>query len=220
MLRDYCKHHGLDNVVFTGFVNQSDLPALYAASDIFVLPSQDEPWGLAINEAMCAGLPIIVSREVGCAIDLVKDGENGFTPAAGDIEGLACALRDLVIDAELRRRQGEASRARIQQWGYRECLEGIRLALRGLGQRGTLDRGSAARRDVGGRRQRCAVLPVFMLIIMRPIRSIVASCIRFAIIWPRVARTASVNGIRKTSGSDLAIAGSASSTCPNGARSR
>ena len=81
------KQHRLDNVVFTGFINQSDLPALYSASDIFVLPSQDEPWGLAINEAMCAGLPVIVSREVGCAFDLVTDGENGFTPAAGGHRG-------------------------------------------------------------------------------------------------------------------------------------
>src|SRR5262249_10913936 len=51
-LRAFCAEHALDNVVFTGFVNQSELPALYAASDIFVLPSQDEPWGLAVNEAM------------------------------------------------------------------------------------------------------------------------------------------------------------------------
>jgi glycosyltransferase involved in cell wall biosynthesis len=136
-LRDYCAQHALDNVVFSGFVNQSDLPALYSASDIFVLPSQDEPWGLAVNEAMCAGLPIIVSREVGCAVDLVTDGENGFTPAAGDVEGLVRALRALITDAGLRRRQGEASRARIQRWGYRECLDGIRSALSGLGQCGT-----------------------------------------------------------------------------------
>src|SRR5262249_46077435 len=40
-LRAFCAEHALDNVVFTGFVNQSELPALYAASDVFVLPSQD-----------------------------------------------------------------------------------------------------------------------------------------------------------------------------------
>ena len=75
--------------MFTGFVNQSELPALYAASDVFVLPSENEPWGLAVNEAMCASLPVVVSREVGCAPDLVRDGVNGYTPAAGDIAGLA-----------------------------------------------------------------------------------------------------------------------------------
>ena len=128
-LRAFCSAHSLDNVVFTGFINQSELPALYGSSDIFVLPSEHEPWGLAVNEAMCAGLPVIVSREVGCVPDLVWDGINGYTPEAGDIDGLATALRLLIEDEGLRRRQGQASLARIQQWGYRQCLEGIRSAL-------------------------------------------------------------------------------------------
>lgn len=128
-LRGYCRSHALENVAFAGFVNQAELPRLYAASDIFVLPSEHEPWGLAVNEAMCAGLPIVVSREVGCVTDLVSDGVNGFTPAAADIESLALALRRLIEDAALRRRQGEASLARIAQWGYPQCLEGIRSAL-------------------------------------------------------------------------------------------
>ena len=136
-LRAFCAEHALDNVVFTGFVNQSELPALYAASDVFVLPSEHEPWGLAVNEAMCAGLPVVVSREVGCVADLVRDGVNGYTPAAGDIEGLARALQRLIEDEGLRRRQGRESLARIQQWGYQQCLEGIRSALAGLESRGS-----------------------------------------------------------------------------------
>src|SRR5262249_30791842 len=117
-LRTFCHQHKLTNVVFTGFVNQSELPGLYAASDIFVLPSQDEPWGLAVNEAMCARLPIVVSREVGCAADLVEDGVNGFTPAAGGVEGVAPVLERLVVRNEVGRRQGEASLARLRPWGY------------------------------------------------------------------------------------------------------
>jgi glycosyltransferase involved in cell wall biosynthesis len=128
-LRAFCRANELTNVIFIGFINQSELPGVYAASDIFVLPSQDEPWGLAVNEAMCACLPIIVSREVGCAADLVEDGVNGFTPEAGDIEGLARALNSLIVDEGLRRRQGEASLARIRRWSYRECLDGIRSAI-------------------------------------------------------------------------------------------
>jgi glycosyltransferase involved in cell wall biosynthesis len=136
-LRAFCAEHALDNVVFTGFVNQSELPALYAASDVFVLPSQDEPWGLAVNEAMCASLPIVVSREVGCAADLVRDGVNGYTPVAGDVAGLAKALQSLIENEDLRRRQGQQSLARVLKWGYRQCLEGIRLALAGLEFRST-----------------------------------------------------------------------------------
>jgi glycosyltransferase involved in cell wall biosynthesis len=131
-LRGSCAAHALDNVVFIGFINQSELPALYGSSDIFVLPSEHEAWGLAVNEAMCAGLPIVVSREVGCVSDLVREGVNGYTPAAGDIDGLVRALRCLIEDATLRHRQGQASLMRVQQWGYRQCLDGIRSALAGL----------------------------------------------------------------------------------------
>jgi glycosyltransferase involved in cell wall biosynthesis len=136
-LRALCAEYALDDVVFTGFVNQSELPALYGASDVFVLPSQQEPWGLAVNEAMCAGLPVVVSREVGCVVDLVQHGVNGYTPAAGDINGLAKALQSLIGDEQLRLRQGRASRARILQWGYQQCLDGIRSALVGLKFRGS-----------------------------------------------------------------------------------
>ena len=128
-LRAFCLSNGLDNVVFTGFVNQANLPKLYGACDVFVLPSGNEPWGLAVNEAMCASLPIVVSREVGCVPDLVTEGVNGFTPDAGDIDALTSALRQLVENAELREAQGKASRERISSWSYRECLEAFHGAL-------------------------------------------------------------------------------------------
>jgi glycosyltransferase involved in cell wall biosynthesis len=128
-VRAFCAEHALDNVVFTDFVNQSELPGLYGASDIFVLPSENEPWGLGVNEAMCASLPVVVSREIGCVADLVRDGVNGYTPSAGDVAGLASALERLIEDEGLRRRQGRESLARIRQWGYQQCLEGIRWAL-------------------------------------------------------------------------------------------
>jgi glycosyltransferase involved in cell wall biosynthesis len=131
-LRAMCAEGSLDNVFFSGFINQSQLPYLYAASDIFVLPSEQEPWGLAVNEAMCAGLPIVISREVGCVDDLVQDGVNGYTVTAGDVEELGRALRRLIEDEPLRRRLGQASLARIREWGYPQCLAGIRSALMGL----------------------------------------------------------------------------------------
>ncbi len=70
-LRSLAKANGLASVIFPGFVNQSELPRIYAAADVFVLPSEVEPWGLVVNEAMCAGLPIVTTGVVGCAADLV-----------------------------------------------------------------------------------------------------------------------------------------------------
>lgn len=135
-LRAYCAEHAMENVVFTGFVNQSELPKLYGACDVFVLPSENEPWGLAVNEAMCAGLPVVASAEVGCVPDLVTDGLNGFTPGAGDVEGLAQALARLVADPELRARQGAASAERIGRWSFRESRDGLLAACASTLRRG------------------------------------------------------------------------------------
>jgi glycosyltransferase involved in cell wall biosynthesis len=119
----------IPNVVFTGFVNQDALPDVYAASDVFVLPSVDEPWGLAVNEAMCAGLPVVVSAEVGCVEDLVKDGVTGTTFSGGNISELSAALRILLTNAEIRAAQGRASLELIKHWSYQECAFGIRQAI-------------------------------------------------------------------------------------------
>jgi glycosyltransferase involved in cell wall biosynthesis len=75
----------------TGFVNQAELPSYYHAADILVLPSQSEPWGLVVNEAMAAGVLPIVSDRVGCAPDLVAG--LGEVYPCGDIEALTAALR-------------------------------------------------------------------------------------------------------------------------------
>jgi glycosyltransferase involved in cell wall biosynthesis len=117
------------NVSFPGFVNQSELPSVYAACDVFVLPSDNEPWGLAINEAMCAGLPIVLSEEIGCAQDLVRFGVNGATFPAGNVTALAAALRPLLTDAPHRARNGAASLERIRTWSYKECGQGLRAAI-------------------------------------------------------------------------------------------
>ena len=132
-LRGLARRLGLANVHFAGFVNQAALPRVYAACDVFVLPSENETWGLAINEAMCAGLPIVASTEIGCVPDLVHDGCNGRTFPAGDVGGLTKALQPLLTDPELRRRMGEASRDIIARWGYAECQAGLRAALASVG---------------------------------------------------------------------------------------
>lgn len=124
---------GLPNIHFAGFVNQSALPRVYAACDLFVLPSENEPWGLAVNEAMCAGLPIVASSEIGCVPDLVQDGGNGRTFSARNIRELTEALRPLITDPELRRLMGAASRDAIARWSYAECRAGLRAALASVG---------------------------------------------------------------------------------------
>lgn len=66
-------------VTFTGLKGMRELVPIYAAAGCFVLPSSREPWGLVVNEAMAAELPVLVSRRCGCREDLVVEGENGFS---------------------------------------------------------------------------------------------------------------------------------------------
>ena len=128
-LRRLADELGVPNIRFAGFVNQAALPRIYGAADVFVLPSEDEPWGLAVNEAMCAGLPVIASRKIGCVPDLVHDGLNGRTFPAGDVGALTDALREVLVDDSRRRNMGHASRALIENWSYAECAAGLRAAL-------------------------------------------------------------------------------------------
>jgi glycosyltransferase involved in cell wall biosynthesis len=94
---------GVENVHWEGFVNQSALPAYYRASDVLVLPSRFEPWGLVVNEAMSCGTPCIVSDVVGAGADMVEGQETGLIFPHDNVEALAAALR-MACNPELRRR--------------------------------------------------------------------------------------------------------------------
>jgi glycosyltransferase involved in cell wall biosynthesis len=124
---------GRPDIVFAPFQNQTQMPVIYAAGDVFVLPSygRSETWGLAVNEAMCLGRPVIVSSHVGCAQDLVKDRQNGLVFQAGDVAALADALREVFVDVDPDRlsRWGEQSREIIQSYDYPHATLGLREAL-------------------------------------------------------------------------------------------
>jgi glycosyltransferase involved in cell wall biosynthesis len=96
-------------VTFTGFMNQGKLPEAYAASDVLVLCSM-ETWGLVVNEAMAAGLPAILSDQVGCAPDLVPSGETGMVYPHGDDEALARCMKTYLEKPVLARLHGDKAR--------------------------------------------------------------------------------------------------------------
>lgn len=129
MLKTYVQQQQVPDVYFFGFRNQSELPKFYAIADIFVLPSENEPWGLVINEVMCAGLPVVATKEIGAAADLVIPDQNGLIYQTGDIEMLASHLRTLVADSKLRMRMGQCSRELIAKWSIERCVQGVKEAL-------------------------------------------------------------------------------------------
>jgi glycosyltransferase involved in cell wall biosynthesis len=131
-LVEYARSRRLDEVRFVGFKNQSELPAYYDLCDLFVLPSDSEPWGLVVNEVMNAGKPVVVSDGVGAARDLVPHGRTGCVFPVGDIGALAKHLRVLIEQPELRRRMGANARALVDEWGIDATVTGIRSAIHAL----------------------------------------------------------------------------------------
>lgn len=79
-------------VTFINGVSWEEIPSYLAQADVLVLPSYSEPWGLVVNEAMACGMPVMVSEKCGCAIDLVKEGVNGFTFDPTNIEAIKQGL--------------------------------------------------------------------------------------------------------------------------------
>jgi glycosyltransferase involved in cell wall biosynthesis len=104
-------------VYFGGFRQIDENPAFYALADVFVLPSAWEEWGLVVNEAMACGLPVLVSREAGCALDLVKEGVNGHRFDPKDPGELSLLMERIVNDDDRRRAMGLASLEHICHWG-------------------------------------------------------------------------------------------------------
>jgi glycosyltransferase involved in cell wall biosynthesis len=96
------------NVRFAGRVERP--VQWYVAADAFVLPSRSDQWGMVLNEAAAAGLPIVASDAAGATHDLVEDGENGIRVPPDDVHALTAALRRTCTDGAFRGRAGERSR--------------------------------------------------------------------------------------------------------------
>lgn len=123
------RESGVGNIRTLGFRNQSELPALFDLCDVFVLPSIHEPWGLIVNEVMNAGRAVVVSDDVGCHVDLVEDGVNGFIFPKQNVDALSRVLRRFVDDPSLAERMGRHSRRIISHYSFEECVKGLRQAL-------------------------------------------------------------------------------------------
>jgi glycosyltransferase involved in cell wall biosynthesis len=116
-------------VYLPGFRQIDELPRFYAHAGAFVHASTTEQWGLVVNEAMAGGLPVIVSNRCGCAPDLVRDGQNGWTFDPLDETALAGLLgRVAALDDVERTRLGEAGREIIGDWGPERFAVGLLAA--------------------------------------------------------------------------------------------
>ncbi len=136
LMRKTCDFELDNNIFFFGFKNQIELSLFYELCDIFVLPSHHETWGLVINEVMNFGKAVIVSDKVGCAIDLVKSGKNGFIYQSGNIEQLASVLKKLLLNSDLCNQFGQESYQIINDWSFESDINGITNAIENIFSKG------------------------------------------------------------------------------------
>jgi phosphatidylinositol alpha-1,6-mannosyltransferase len=124
------------HVIVTGSVSWAELPAHYAAGDVFAMPCRTRRGGLDVEglgivylEASATGLPV-VAGDSGGAPDAVLDGETGWVVRGGSVEESADRIATLLGDPELRRRMGERGRAWVEEkWRWDLLAERLRTLL-------------------------------------------------------------------------------------------
>jgi len=123
-LRKQVADKGLD-IEFSGFLEGEALTKRYIAADVFILPSHSEAWGLVVNEAMEAGLPVVISDRVGAQKTLVRNGENGIIFNTGNAKSLTVAMTELFNSAKIRKAMSKKSLEIIQQHSISSWVDNV-----------------------------------------------------------------------------------------------
>ncbi len=135
VLKNLVEDKKIRNVSFQSGVSWQQVPEYLALSDVLVLPSYSEPWGLVVNEAMACGLPVLVSEKCGCAIDLVRNGENGYTFSPYNKSEMKTLLSKFMDNTQNLQAMGKVSQQIIQEYSpknvAKEMYEGYWSVLRG-----------------------------------------------------------------------------------------
>lgn len=125
-MKKYVRKHDLKCVDFPGFQPRHEISKYYKISDILVLPSWRETWGMVINEALCFSLPVVVSDQVGARQDLVIDGYNGFSFPVGDVDKLAEAIESYDrLPSEKKNEMGQRSFEIINEWSSKDIISSL-----------------------------------------------------------------------------------------------
>ncbi len=119
-----------DRVRYLGFVNQSQLPSIYTAADLLVLPSSYEAFGVVVNEASLCGCPVVASDRVGAARDLIAPIDNRLIYPSGNVEALMRILEQVLSDRSHLSDLKLAVRKRMETWSPRENIAGTVEAVR------------------------------------------------------------------------------------------
>ena len=129
-LQNYAKLNDLNNIKFMKFQNQKKLSKSYQESDVFIIPSLFEPWGLTVNEAMAAENAIISSSAVASSYDLVIDNVNGFKFRNGSSKDLANKIFKIYQNKNKIKKFQSNSLNIISKWNFDKCFIGIIKAIK------------------------------------------------------------------------------------------
>lgn len=122
-LQKIIEEEKLTNVHFIDFILPEKLKNYYLAADFFVLPTRYDPWGLVINEAMAAGLPVVTTYACGAGTEMVQNGKNGFLYEAEDIFALKTFLQELTESYEERQSQAEEALKTAREYTLEKMAE-------------------------------------------------------------------------------------------------
>jgi len=136
-LEGLCRQKALSDVHFIGSVPHLELPRYYGLADLLVLPSistrvrfwGEEAWGFVVGEALACGVPAVVTDRVGCADDLIRDGENGYVVKEKDAGGLRAAMLQVLSDHELHARLRRGAERHIADFSYERAAAGYHAAI-------------------------------------------------------------------------------------------
>ena len=121
-------------VIRLGFQTHDELRRILVASDVLTFASE-ENWGMAVNEALAAGLAILCSDKVAGAVDMVEEGVNGYLFRSRDEEDLSRRMYEMIADRALVTNMGTASRVKAREFNFETMNNGIRSALSAISLR-------------------------------------------------------------------------------------
>lgn len=117
-----------NNIIYAGWLNETEIINSYFLADIFILPAHWEPWGLVINEAMAAGKPVIATNQVGCVDDLVMHHQTGFIIEPNSVDAIAESVNYFLENPDKINKMSCNALALITHWTIEDSAKQIKLA--------------------------------------------------------------------------------------------